>query len=589
MEERTIPCERCQEEIRFTLFSRTLSQIVRCPRCSARFSYDPGKVPEPGAGEPQKKVPSQETEEKVKLEAAPPEPGDQEPEKEDGKKKGEPLPKDSIQKLSCPSCSKEFKLDLPKKKKKTGKTICPRCHTKFSFQRKDWVEEESKEEMILPPISQDEQEMVYNEELPHPEEDSQQAWDEDDAGSHSSKEESPGEGDESGFSKDEDYGSWEDRQEEGSREDEEDSGDEESHERLDEVPGPAPDESSPVKDGKQKAICPECEFDFEVELPVPRKREILTLCPLCQHEFSFECADYFYSDFGSEKTEEPLTHQPDPPQEMEYEGKEGPKVGKPKGKSGLLALPGNVALSFLDFELHDIKESMLPANLREQTRSKVGMAALLLLFVFFLGLANAFATLAFGLDQDADDEPKNLVTITGTVYYEDQDVVEDATVELLGSDETYQTTSEGKFWFFNISAGKSISVKVSHPDYGTTTFKTDVDDRKGQLPAELIISLPPKGEEQTVDETSEEDNDLKVSTVFFLGFLFFLVCSIFALLASISCFLSRNFKTASYGAIAALGSFGLFGLGSVLALVALILILKSRKEFEKASFAEGPA
>ena len=48
---------------------------------------------------------------------------------------------DSIQELSCPGCGKEFKVGLPEKKKETGKTICPRCHNKFSFKRKDWKPE----------------------------------------------------------------------------------------------------------------------------------------------------------------------------------------------------------------------------------------------------------------------------------------------------------------------------------------------------------------------------------------------------------------------------------------------------------------
>ena len=57
-------------------------------------------------------------------------------------KKPEEAPKDeeppNIQGLICPECGKEFRVPLPEKKKETGKTICPRCNMKFSFNRKDW-------------------------------------------------------------------------------------------------------------------------------------------------------------------------------------------------------------------------------------------------------------------------------------------------------------------------------------------------------------------------------------------------------------------------------------------------------------------
>ena len=83
----------------------------------------------------------------------PPEPKKGEAPKEEVKK--EPVD-DSIQELSCPGCGKEFKVGLPEKKKETGKTICPRCHNKFSFRRKDWkpegegAEEEKKDTLTFP-------------------------------------------------------------------------------------------------------------------------------------------------------------------------------------------------------------------------------------------------------------------------------------------------------------------------------------------------------------------------------------------------------------------------------------------------------
>ncbi|HID71411.1 MAG TPA: hypothetical protein EYP29_01530 [Thermoplasmata archaeon] len=59
------------------------------------------------------------------------------------KEKKEKEEADNIQRVRCPECGKEFKVQLPEKKKETGKTICPRCGMKFIFKRKDWLEDKT--------------------------------------------------------------------------------------------------------------------------------------------------------------------------------------------------------------------------------------------------------------------------------------------------------------------------------------------------------------------------------------------------------------------------------------------------------------
>jgi len=538
MEKRTTRCEKCGSEIEFALFSETLSQIVKCSSCSARVSYDPTKQ-------------KQADEEKERT-------ADRPEESRDAKDLGdkEAAASRKTQDLKCPDCGKEFMVELPERKKETGKTICPRCSVKFSFDRADWVPEEPgpvvpPEEPTPPPRAQESgpapapEEMEYDEELPQP-------------------------GDDLDLPKDDEPS---------------DDG------QDDEEPGkPAPGGPGwkAMEEGKQEVSCPECEFSFEVVLPKVKKREVLTLCPLCSHEFSFQRADYFFSDETDETRKRELPPPPSPPEEMEYGGEEHAAPGD-EGASELfiaryIERSKGIALSFIDFDIHSIKESLLPANAKELARKKTGIAAMLLFIVFLLGMANAFSTLAFGLGQDADDEPGNKVTVAGTVYFGD-DVVSGARVELVNRDEDiYHTSTEGKFWFYNVSSG-GIIIEVTHEDYGKATVKFDLKDRKGELPQELDIILPAKGEETTTDLTSDSDDGMKIATLFFLTFLVFFLAALFALLGAISCLLSKNFKTAKYGAFIGILSWGFF-IGSLFSLISVVLILLSKNQFEKKSFSD---
>jgi len=99
----------------------------------------------PRAPEPRKQEMVGDEGQEEKAEEKPPEP--------EAVRKDE-LP-DNVQQITCPECSKEFKVQLPEKKKETGKTICPRCSVKFSFKRKDWDQEappkeESKDTLTFP-------------------------------------------------------------------------------------------------------------------------------------------------------------------------------------------------------------------------------------------------------------------------------------------------------------------------------------------------------------------------------------------------------------------------------------------------------
>ena len=536
MEKRTINCEKCGNTIEFTLYSQTLSQIVKCSSCFSRFSYDPSKQDEP---EKQEKKPAAAREQ---------------PKAPAQKKKPEPVKKpltENEQQLACPDCGKGFKVELPKKKKELGKTICPGCHSKFSFKRKDWVapappQEEAPAPPPPPAPAPEQEEMEYEEDLPAP----------------------PGLPDE-----------------------EQEEYPEEPKAPEEPVPLPPPPPPPPLeqkaREGKQQVSCPDCDFSFEVVLPLVKKKEVLTACPLCQHEFSFQRADYFFSDETFEKPEKKAI--PPPPKEMEYGGEDQPvpDTGKkvlPPFLDKYVTRTKNIGLAFLDFDLHSVKESLLPANIREQSKKKSGIAAMLLLVVFILGISNAFVTLAFGLGQDADDTPDNAVTVAGTVYYKDEGVVEGAYVELVGTDREYTTTAEGKYWLHDVKPGE-ITIKVTHEDYGTAIVKAEIEDRKGELPPEFDVMLPDKGEETKKDLTNGSGDGMKVNTVFFLSFLVFLFASLFALLGAISCLLSRNFKTAKYGAFVGVLSFG-FLIGSILAFAAVLLILVSKKEFEKKRFSD---
>ena len=571
MEMRKTRCETCGREIEFTLFSKTLSQVVKCSHCFSRFTYDPAKQEEPGA----RKEKSGDT------------PGEEAGAKEPKEEARPPKPQ---QELICPECEKEFKVELPEKKKKTAKTICPRCGTTFSFKREDWTSEESEPGDVhgtspplpmpkLPGTPPEPGEMEYEKEAVGTggAEDkvkpagltpvsTERAEDEVEPPSLTPEDERAG-------------------KETGKREGHEKE--DEEPERKEELPSESPPpEEAPQKagtEGKQEIDCPECGFPFEVMLPKVKKREVLTLCPLCSHEFSFQRADYFFSDETDESLEK--KESPPPPREMEYGGDEHPVRERFENLFvyKYIEKSKDIALSFIDFDFHSIKESLLPANVREHVRKITGIAAILLFIVFLLGMTNAFATLLFGLGQDADEGAGNKVTIAGTVYFED-DVVEGASVELVGHDETYHTTPEGRYWFYNVSSGK-ITIKVSHEDYGKATVKTEIKDRKGELPQEIDIILPEKGEENSRDLSSDSDDGMNVSTIFFLTFLVFIIATLFALLGGISCLLSRNFKTAKYGAFLGILSFG-FLIGSILALIAVILILISKNEFEKTSFSE---
>ena len=341
------------------------------------------------------------------------------------------------------------------------------------------------------------------------------------------------------------------------------------------------------KKPKQKVSCPKCDFEFEVLLPKIKKKEVLTLCPLCQHEFSFERRDYYLVDL-KEVEESPSA------QEMEYKEatlkeksvKSAKRITifKYLEKNKYLKNLTLVARSFLDFDFHSLKESLLPANLKEHLRNKLGIASLLLFIVFILGITNAFFTLFFGISLGANEGVDENIkfTLTGTVYFKDENVVENAKVELVGENRSTYTNPEGKYWFYNLTKGV-FQLRVTHDDYGTAVVKFKIKGRSGELPEEMDVVLPEKGKETHLDLTEEEGNVIKVRTVFLITFLILFFSSIFALLAAISCLLSKNFQTATYGAFIGVLSWG-FLLGSILALLSLVLILFSKKEFEKKSF-----
>ena len=541
MEERTIPCERCGSDINVRLFSSTLSQVVKCQSCGARFNYDPQKVPVPRP-EPVKEEP---TSVPSPTPAPLPAPEEQPPAPTPSPEPPEEETEEGMQELACPDCGKEFKVQLPAKKKATGKTMCPDCSAIFSFARVDW--EESDHGFATPAPKPADPQTEEKQESQKPESEF--------AGLYGDMDRDQ--------SKD-----W-------------------------------PEKSTPplpgIKDGKQDISCPMCDFQFDVVLPAIKKREVLTLCPLCQHEFSFQRAAFFYDDTADspeKKAASSLSPPPPPPppspsaapsrpEEMGYGGDDKPV---PEGFVGKKLAKGKaVAGSFLDFDVHSIKESLLPANLAGQARSKLGMAAILLLVVFLLGLGNAIVTLGFGLSQDAQEGLGSKVTIAGTVYFE-TDTVEGAQVTLSGRNGTYTTNSQGRFWLENVSAGKA-TITVTHPDYGSSKLTFEVKDRQGELPREMDVQLPGKSQESSRDISSDDDGGLSVIMVFTLLFLVLLVASLFAFFGAVSCLLSKNFQTAKYGAFVGILSFG-FLIGSLLAIVALILILLARKDFERTSFLE---
>ena len=568
MEMRKTRCEKCGSEIEFTLFSKTLSQVVKCSHCFSRFTYDPAKQEETGARkEKSGDTPGEDTGAK-----------DSKPKEEAGQTKPQ-------QELHCPECEKEFMVALPEKKKKTAKTICPRCGTTFSFKREDWTFEGLEPGDVHrapPPMPQEPETRPQPEEMEYDKEIFSRG-EEEAVGSEGAEDKvmasavTP-----VGTEASEDNVKPPALTPEDEKPGKEDEKPEDTR-KEEELPPPEETPQKVGKEGKQEISCPECGFQFEVMLPKVKKREVLTLCPLCSHEFSFQRADYFFSDETDESLEK--KELPPPPREMEYGGDEHPVRERFENLFvyKYIEKSKDIALSFIDFDFHSIKESLLPANVKEHVRKKTGIAAILLFIVFLLGMTNAFATLLFGLGQDADEGAGNKVTIAGTIYFED-DVVEGARVELVGHDETYHTTPEGRYWFYNVSSGK-ITIKVTHEDYGKATVKTEIKDREGELPQEIDIILPEKGEENSRDLSSDSDEGMNVSTIFFLTFLVFIIATLFALLGGISCLLSRNFKTAKYGAFVGILSFG-FLIGSILAFIAVILILFSKSEFEKTSFSE---
>ncbi len=222
--------------------------------------------------------------------------------------------------------------------------------------------------------------------------------------------------------------------------------------------------------------------------------------------------------------------------------------------------------------------------------TKPKLAALLLIVVFFLGLANSATNIAYAnevVSSDALDSSESVVaiTISGSVMDFDTTLpIGDADVNIIDTGESTVTNPEGFYVIENVPTGEHTII-VSATGFQTVNKKVKLTP----APERIINFELQKGSGTVyVDETSdtgeEVDEDEEDRGWSFIGFL----TLIFAILALLGAYLAFNqymFWVCSTTAFFGVLSFG-FGVGMFLGIIAMILILVSKDKFREFNISE---
>ena len=235
----------------------------------------------------------------------------------------------------------------------------------------------------------------------------------------------------------------------------------------------------------------------------------------------------------------------------------------------------------------------------ELSRAKVGknefwtkpkLAAVILVFVFILGIGNAITNIVYTAEIAPDDatianDASSTVTISGTVMDFDTTVpIGDARVNILGTGHSTVTNTEGFYVLENVPEGEhTISVYAS--GYKTLNKKITLT----LVPERMIDFELEKGSGTVITDDSSSDTGLNTGNTDqanneswnFIGYLILL----FSISAIFSAYLAYNqfmFWLCGLTAFIAIFSIG-FGIGIFLGIIALMLILVSKdiyREFQ---------
>lgn len=126
MERQTVQCSYCLYIFEYQLKSKTLTQVVTCPKCANKFTFDPTKP------------------------------------KEIARK--DIIPK--IKNFSCPGCGKSFNVKIPNIQAKQIFTTCPSCELKFEITKEISIPKEK----LQKPMEITKESIEFEKEVPKSEE-----------------------------------------------------------------------------------------------------------------------------------------------------------------------------------------------------------------------------------------------------------------------------------------------------------------------------------------------------------------------------------------------------------------------------------
>jgi|GEM_PF-2778454 len=202
-------------------------------------------------------------------------------------------------------------------------------------------------------------------------------------------------------------------------------------------------------------------------------------------------------------------------------------------------------------------------------------AGVILIVVFFLGFANALATLA---NEGTLSSPSTLIrdrtqTVSGIVRSSEGEPIEGVQVTVLEGSMCDVTDMEGWFVIKGISLGKH-KVKAELPGYKTVTKEIELSNA---YPRTVDFVLEPgDGYEYIPLEEKSSTNNLEGQSVTSAGIM--LTFSFFGIGGAALSMMRKYYQFAIFLSALSTLSIG-FIFGSVLALTALVLIFAARSEF----------